>query len=73
MDNFLWLDDAVDHINKNSVDCRIHSISANPAYACVSISVLRGDEIYPGKIVQYCPPIKDLDLAASLIRGALIG
>jgi hypothetical protein len=70
-DNFLWLDDVISHINKCVGVDRIHTISANPVYACVTISVLRGDEVYPGKIIQYCPPIKDLDLAASLIRGAL--
>jgi hypothetical protein len=71
-DDFSWLDDAIIHISKCVGVDRIHAISANPAYACITISVLRGDEIYPDKIIQYCPPIKDLDLAASLIRGALI-
>jgi hypothetical protein len=72
-DNFSWLDDAIAHINKNvGVNDRIFNVSGNYPFGCVSISVLMNDDVYPNKIIQYCPPMKDLDVAAALIRGALV-
>jgi len=68
-----WLDDAIAYINKNvGMGNRIFNVSGNYPFGCVSISVLVGDDVYPDKIIQYCPPVKDLDMAASLIRGALL-
>ena len=67
-----WRDEAYEFILRNLGCDRILSVSPNPAYACISISVLRDDEEYPSKLIQYVPPTKDLVSAAEEIRNRLL-
>lgn len=71
--DFTWLLDALYHVERNvTANQRIQCVSANVSFGCISIAVIRGDEEFPSKVIQYCPPQKDLSDAASLVRGALV-